>query len=112
MKEYEQLNITDREKIAILKAKGLSNRDIGKAIGRAHTTISREINNMQEYTPSVAQAMYGEYRKSTGRKSLFEEDKEVRDYAEFKLSVDRWLPDEVANRCKLEEDQGKYWVTL
>ncbi len=43
MKKYEHLNIIEREKITILKAKGYSNREIGRKLSHFHTTIGREL---------------------------------------------------------------------
>ena len=103
MKEYEHLTIDEREEIAILRAKGLGMRAIGREINRSHSTVSREINKVEgEYRATKAQAIYESNRRNSKRNIIFEEDKEARDYVEYKLSVDRWLPDEVANRCKLE----------
>lgn len=103
MKEYKHLIISEREEIAILKAKGLGIRAIGREINRPHSTVSREINRVKgEYRATKAQSTYESNRRNSKRKSFFEEDEEARDYVECKLSDDRWLPDEIANRCKLE----------
>ncbi len=105
MKEYEHLNIIEREKIAILKAKGYSNREIGRRLNRSHTTIGREVIKLgeEDYSPSKSEDLYKERRKNTGRKPILENNVEALEYAEQKLNIDRWLPDEVANRSKLEE---------
>jgi len=104
MKEYEHLTIDEREEVAILQAKGLGVRAIGREINRHHSTVSREIKKVEgEYRATKAQAIYDSNRENSKRKLIFEEDLEARNYAEYKLSVDKWLPDEVANRSKLEE---------
>ena len=104
MKEYGHLTMDEREEIAILQAKGLGVRTIGREINRHHSTVSREINKVEgEYRATKAQAIYESNRKNSKRKLIFEEDLEARDYAEQKLAVAKWLPDEVANRSKLEE---------
>lgn len=104
MKGYNHLNIIEREKIAILYAQNFSKREISRRIKRSHSTVVREINKMkkEKYSPSKAQALYEEKRKNTGRIPIFLNDPEAKEYAEFKLEDNRWLPDEVANRAKLE----------
>jgi IS30 family transposase len=103
MKEYKHLTINEREEIAVLRAKGLGIRAIGREINRHHSTISRELNKTKgEYRAIKSQAVYESNRINSKRNYIFEEDTEARDYVEYKLSVDRWLPDEIANRCKLE----------
>ncbi len=83
--------------------KGLSKREISRRINGSHSTVIREINRLkEEYSPSKAQAQYVSNRKNTGRKSIFQTNPEAKEYAEFKLEYDRWLPDEVANRAKLK----------
>ena len=106
MKGYNHLSIIERENIAKFQAQGLSKREISRRINRSHSTVIRELNRLkEEYSPSKAQTQYISNRKNTGRKSIFKTNPEAREYAEFKLEYERWLPDEVANRSKL---QGLY----
>lgn len=42
---HSHLNLGEREEIGIMLAQGKSYREIGKAMGRHHTTISRELQN-------------------------------------------------------------------
>ncbi len=103
MKGYNHLSIIERENIAKLQVQGLSKREILRRINRSHSTVIRELSRLkEEYSPSKAQAQYISNRKNTGRKSIFQTNPEAKEYAEFKLEYDRWLPDEVANRAKLE----------
>ena len=104
MKGYKHLTIIERENIAKFQAQGLSKREISRRIKRSHSTVIRELNRFnEEYSPSKAQAQYTCNRKNTGRKSIFKTNHEAKEYAEFKLEYEKWLPDEVANRSKLEE---------
>ena len=103
MKEYGHLTIDEREEIAILQVKGLGVRASGREINRHHSTVSREIRKVKAgYRATKTQAIYKSNRKKSKRKLIFEEDFEARNYAEYKLTVDKWLPDEVTNRFKLE----------
>ncbi len=90
MKGYGHLTINEREDIAILHAKGLGVRAIGREVNRHHSTISREIKKVEgEYGATKAQARYESNRKNSKGKLIFEENPEARDYAEYKLSVER-----------------------
>ena len=42
-KTHTHLSLDDRERIAILKERGYSLRQIGRELGRSHTTLSREL---------------------------------------------------------------------
>lgn len=39
----------ERERIALLKTQGFSLREIGKVLGRSHSTLSRELRNKRKY---------------------------------------------------------------
>ena len=63
--KYKHLSITEREKIAIYRAQGLTLDAIAQMLGRHQATISRELNrNPEEYSPSKAQAAYLKRRKN------------------------------------------------
>ena len=56
---YEHLSITERELIAIFRAKNFSMCKIAKLLGRNKSTISRELKrNPGDYLPSKAPACY------------------------------------------------------
>ncbi len=43
MKEHKHLNIIERKKIAVFKAKGHSHREIGRRLNCSYTAIRREV---------------------------------------------------------------------
>ena len=99
---YKNLSITEREKILIHRAKGMSLYQIAKKLVRNKSTISRELKrNAGEYSPSKAQANYHKQRKKCcPRKKLSAQDL----FALVKsLFLDRHRsPEQIANRLKLE----------
>ena len=55
MKPYTRLSQAEREQVFLLTHEGISIREIGKRLGRTHTTISRELNNRGKlYSPVAA----------------------------------------------------------
>ena len=46
---HHHLSLYEREQLAVLKAKGLSFREIGENLERNHTTLSREYRNKAKY---------------------------------------------------------------
>ena len=46
---HHHLSLYEWEQLAVLKAKGLSFREISKILGRNHATLSREWKNKAKY---------------------------------------------------------------
>ena len=70
---YEHLSITERELIAIFRAKNFSMSQIARLLGRNKSTISRELTrNLGDYLPSKAQACYRRRRKKYRPHKLLE----------------------------------------
>ena len=101
-KHYAHLSITEREKISIFKAQGLSLRDIGKALNRDPATILREL---RRNAPPVHQGYYLGHkaheragkRKSNAHSRKRLKDDSIRRYVEEKLIL-RWSPEQIAGR--------------
>jgi len=49
MRKYNHLSLEEREKLYALKFQGISLRDIGKLLGRSHTTLGREFRRNAKY---------------------------------------------------------------
>lgn len=80
-------------------------RDIAKALGRSHTSVSREMkrNFPQEhkrYTPRLAQGRAVEKRKERGRKERLKNEV-VRYYVVSHLRR-RWSPEQISLRIKID----------
>ena len=86
------LSFTEREDIALLRAKGMSMRDIADRIGRSPSTISRELrrnaatrNGKLEYRASTAQWKADLAARRPKPAKLAEHDR-LREYVQDKLS--------------------------
>lgn len=105
MKQIKNSHIkkAERLEIDILLQKKYSHREIGKALGRDHTTVSREVKSNSvngEYDPHKAHHksyVKRKYSKYQGMKIIWEPD--LLKYIERKLR-DGWSPDVIAGRLK------------
>lgn len=98
---YKQLSCEEREKIAILRAKGKTVRQIAKAIGRNPGTISRELkrNKPPKYNGYMALAAH---KRAVRRKRLAAQrpllkNKQIKMYVIKKLKTG-WSPELIAGR--------------
>lgn len=102
-KQYKHLSLLERERVAILKAEGLSMRAIGRALDRDHGTISRELKRnkwelMPGYYPSVANSFASE-RKSKACEKYRLRNPEVRKIVHQLLSL-HWSPEIISGWLK------------
>ena len=99
------LTILEREEIFKLRIEGKSLSEIGTAIGRHKSVISREVKRNKhhqsgEYSPSGAQKGY-EFRFSFSKKRLKLKNQFIRDYVIEKLKLS-WSPEQISGRLKIE----------
>ena len=106
MSGYSHLTAEERDRIAGLKADGLSLGAIARALGRAASTISREIgrNALESgaYRPHVAD---GAYMLRRQRKATIETDAKLAAYVTDRLT-EGWTPEQVAGRLRLGIEPG------
>jgi len=101
--KFSHIKKAERLEIDILLRKKYSHRDIAKALGRDHTTVSREIKGNSvygEYHPHKANHkayVKRKYSKYQGMKIIHEPD--LLKYLERKLRKG-WAPDVIAGRLK------------
>jgi IS30 family transposase len=104
---YQHLTKTDRLEISILLNKGYSIREIGRALGKNPSSISREIKNNKvkgKYDPDKAnhkayvRRLYSKYEgmKIAG-------DIELRNVIEEKIQS-HWTPEEIAGWLKQQNN--------
>lgn len=99
---YEHLSITEREKIAIYRAQGLSRFQIAKILGRHKSTISRELKrNPRDYSPSKAQAAYHKRRKKCCPHKKLATTELFKLIKRLFLGL-HWSPEQIAARLELE----------
>ena len=102
-KKYGQLTIEERERIAVMKARGKSSREIGKVIGRDHTVVSRELKR------NGGKRCYWAHRadeRARKRKSEAAERDRLKNemicgYVREKLKLG-WSPEQIAGRLSMD----------
>src|SRR5919206_2003256 len=100
------LALEERERLAALKAEGLSLRAIARALGRAASTISREPrrNALPKggYLPVHAEGCYRERRQ---RQAVLERDERLGRFVRERLLAG-WTPEQIAGWLKRGEEPG------
>ena len=101
MSGYSHLTAEERDRLAGLMADGLSLRAIARALGRAASTISRELRrnalDSGAYRPHVAD---GAYMLRRQRAAALETDAKLAAYVTDRLS-EGWTPEQIAGRLRL-----------
>ena|SRR3989338_9604845 len=97
MNTYTRLTQVEREQIFLLLHQGESIREIGKRLGRNHTTISRELKHTKgsPYSPVNAHASAVDCRHQADKHKL--DDPLLQAYVIGKLG-DHWSPEQIAGR--------------
>lgn len=101
-KNYYQFTLIERETIAILKARGQSIREIGRLLGRPHSSISRELKrnkHFQVYIPKTAHEKAGNKKKQAAQKKRLK-TLAIRQFVQRKLK-EGWSPEQIAKRLSL-----------
>src|SRR4051812_4522117 len=106
------LELEERERLAALKAEGLSLRAIARALGRAASTVSRELRRNAlprgGYLPVHAEGCYRERRQ---RPAVLERDERLGRFVRERL-LEGWTPEQIAGRLKRGEERGLRPVSL
>lgn len=107
-KRYRQLSAEERVKIETLAAEGHSRKSIARQLGRAQSTISREMGRNREgkqpYGAAQAQAFAaGRRHAASGRPRKLGPADLDRFQARLK---EGWSPEQIAGREKLEGSPG------
>jgi IS30 family transposase len=106
------LRLEEREWLAVLKAEGLSLRAIARQLGRAASTISRELrrNALPKggYLPVHAEGCYLERRQ---RPAIVERDAKLGRFVRERL-LEGWTPEQIAGWLKRGEEHGLRPVSI
>ena len=106
MSEYVHLTADERDRLADLKAAGLSLRAISRALGRAASTVSRELRrnalDSGAYRPQVAD---GAYMLRRQRAAVLERDARLATYVTDRLT-EGWTPEQIAGRLRRGIERG------
>ena len=102
----------ERERLAALRAQGLSLRGIARELGRAASTVSRELrrNALPKggYLPVHAAGCYRERRQ---RPAILERDAKLARFVRERL-LEGWTPEQIAGWLKRGEERGLRPVSL
>lgn len=107
------LSLLERERIAVLRGQGCSMREIARRLGRAPSTISRELGrNMRDgdndvYQAGLAHARAREQARRQ-RRSIFARDEQLRAVVQDKLRL-QWSPEQIAAWLKTEHPARPDW---
>jgi transposase, IS30 family len=100
------LRLEERERLAVLKAEGLSLRAIAARLGRAASTMSRELRRNAlprgGYRPVHAEGCYLERRQ---RPAVLERDAKLARFVRERL-LEGWTPEQIAGWLKRGEERG------
>jgi IS30 family transposase len=106
MADGTHLTLAERERLAALKAEGLSLQAIAAQLGRAASTISRELrrNALPKggYLPVHAEGCYLERRQ---RPAVLERDQRLGRFVRERL-LEGWTPEQIAGWLKRGEERG------
>ena len=112
MPSYTHLTLAEREQIASERAQGRSWRTIARILGRAPSTIIREVtrNALPKggYRPVYAEGCYRERRQ---RPALLERDAKLRRFIHDRR-LEGWTPEQIAGWLKRGEERGLRPVCL
>lgn len=109
MRHHTHLTLREREEIMLLRREGASVTQIAERIGRAKSTVSRELSRNscaagarnEYYRASTAQARYERRRKSCRRTRLLD-DAALFELVAGKFLGRRWSPEQIEGRLALE----------
>src|ERR687894_2987421 len=100
------LTLDERERLAVLKAEGLGLRAIAARLGRAASTISRELRRNAlprgGYLPVHAEGCYRERRQ---RPAVLERDERLGRFVRDRL-LEGWTPEQIAGWLRRDEERG------
>lgn len=109
MSSYGHLTINERESILVMKEKNMTMREIGAAIGRSSSTISRELRRNSRpragYSAAYAQAAYRK-RRIRCRRRLRLSGFETRETVMSLLNA-YWSPEQISQRLRRDADAVK-----
>lgn len=104
--KFCQLSLEERELISVMRAEGRSLRAIGKALGRHHSSISREL---EKNVPPIHKGYYLAHKaheRSNRRKKAAHQrqrlkNERIRQFVHEKLAIG-WSPEQISGRIRLE----------
>ena len=101
---YTHFTAKERHTLMFLLQMNLSFREIGRRLGRHHTTVSREVSRNARkigcYWDEAAH-YYGSDRRRQPRHEIKRSNKDLLNYVEEKLRED-WSPETISSRLEID----------
>lgn len=114
MKTHKKLTAFERDQIALYHAKGISNSEIAKTLGREVSTIGRELQRNrwgETYVAIHAQNQARERSVQVAHSKQSLKNPDVYAYVTAHLRGG-WSPDQIAGRLKRKhKDDRHWWIT-
>ena len=114
MKKYTHLTLEEREKLFGWRAKGIPLREIGRKLGRSHTSLSRELRRNtkygRRYLPCHAQRRYQRAAIKQRCKAPLKSPEVFLYVREHLRHPYYWTPEIIAGRLK-KETRGRLTIT-
>ena len=107
--KYTHFSKEERAELSILKKKGYSLRSIAQAMGKSHSSLSRELrrNHVRgRYDPKKAHHkayVKRKYSKYQGMKVV--SNSEIQNFVKEKMEIHGWSPENIAGRFNSEKGQ-------
>ena len=112
MESYRHPSREDREQIAVLRAAGHSNAGIAAVLGRAPSTISREVRrNALDSGRYAAHVADGAYLLRRQRPALLESDKRLAGFVRDRLT-EGWSPQQISGWLQSGAELGLRAITM
>lgn len=113
--KHTKITDNERDQIAVWLAQGVGIREIGKKLGRSHTSIGDEIkrnSHKGHYVAIHAQAVSKERRSKANQKKWPLKNQIIDEYVHEKLR-EGWSPEQIAGRLSIDHsDQSICFETI
>lgn len=105
MRTFKHLSLEEREMYFVWKAQGLSLREIGKRLGRSHTTFVREPKRNAKYGRPYLPCLADRKAKKRALKQRYRaplKEPLIFLYVREKLRDEKWSPETIAGRLPID----------
>lgn len=105
MRTFNHLSLEERELFFVWKSHGISLREIGKRLGRSHTTLSRELKRNAKYGQEYIPCRADRKAKKRGLKQRYRaplKEPLIFLYVRTRLRDKKWSPETIAGRLSID----------
>lgn len=105
MRTFKHLSLEEREKYYLWKNQGVSLREIGRRLGKSHSTFSREPKRNAKYGQSYLPCRADQKAKKRGLKQRYRaplKEPLIFLYVRTKLRDQKWSPETISGRLSID----------